>query len=284
MQYSRVLLLLFLHSVKTELEVNWVDSSDVVQLSNPADEFIKNRILVALEKETVNFTCKVNFASKLEQTQFKSSEGLEIKADEQSHQEQSSFFFTDKTGKIENVESSMDDATIQCKYDITDGPGRSVGMTLSVWSLKVSADDKNCGSNVILKFKEAKTTSDGETNVENKVQEKIKKLTKEDINVKDGEFVIDMNCNDFKKARDDNTLLKRMSETVDVNGEPIDTELFLKQPQDDSSVPKPLPRDGLDSGLIGGISAGVVVLVLGLGLVYWKKEPVCNYIGVSREP
>ena len=68
-----------------------------------------------------------------------------------------------KTGTIENVEGDMDDTTIQCKYDIPDGPGRSVGMTLSVWCVDVITDDENDENYVTLIFKEFKKKSNDET-------------------------------------------------------------------------------------------------------------------------
>ena len=140
-----------------------------------------------------------------------------------------------KTGTIENVEGDMDDTIIQCKYDILDGSGRSVAMTLSGWSVDVITDDENDENYVTLIFKEFKKKSNDETYVTQRVQELIKELTKHEATQENNKFVMKMSLESFKTLRNEKQQFRRMSQTVIRKGEPISTEDFLQIHAENSS-------------------------------------------------
>merc|ERR1712025_36130 len=162
-----------------------------------------------MEKGNTSFKCKVNFAETKVDIKFTSKTEVEIVENNQTSEMQHNFFFLEKMGRITSVEGSMDDAVIQCKYDIPGGQGRSVGLTLSVWSLAeitakvVEADGKTCKEGAVLVFKEVKSKSGDESNVMKRIKEKIETLTqanKGKVNRIGDKYEVDMTCSDFETA------------------------------------------------------------------------------------
>ena len=213
-----------------------MEGPDIVEPSNPVGEIKKNKILVAMETDSVSFACKIDYVTEVTQTLFETSEDILLEEEPQKVEKQTFFSFLEKGGKIEHIERKLNVAWIQCYYKTQEKEARSERLTLSVWTLEVSVDKDSSKNDVTLVFKRSDGESCTDTNVLDKVQEKIIDLTKEfPLTMENGGFEVHMELKKFKSKRANNGLLKSMSSTiVDANGDKISTEHFLVGLQGDN--------------------------------------------------
>merc|ERR1711915_42946 len=274
------LLLLLLHTLvmlvtgQQELQVKWKESSDVVELTDPPEDLKKNGILVALVGESPKFNCSVDFAKQNIEIKFESSQNIHIKADNQIADQYESNFFLEKQGTVMNVVSDMDDATIQCKYDIEGGSGRSISMTLSVWNISMTTDAELCerANSITIEVDESKSSKKTEENVLNRIERKLNESPiGEGFTRNSSKFQKNVKCSQIVGEQE---YYKNILKTISVNGKQILLTEFLKT---ENGEPIPPAKEGLGGGEIAGIGFGAVA-VLGIIAAIRFREPIYSLI------